>query len=66
MGEGVVNNKIEIKTYLDKKDLELYNKALFETNTKLLVEVQSLREKVHHLEELLKNIDSIPTIGANK
>lgn len=66
MGEGIVNNKLEIKAYLDKKDLELYYKVLFEQNFTLQLENERLKEKVQHLEELLVNMDSVPTIGGKK
>lgn len=51
-----MNNVLNIKTAIDKKDLEAFSQALMEQTVKLQVENQKLKEKVEHLEELLKNV----------
>ena len=51
-----MNNVLNIKTAIDKKDLEAFSQALLEQNVKLQIENQQLKEKVEHLEELLKHV----------
>jgi len=49
-------NTLSMKAYVDKKDLEAFSQALMEQTVKLQVENQKLKDKVEHLEELLKNV----------
>lgn len=56
------NETISFTQYVLKKDLETYSKALFKQVQALQLENAMLQSKLEHLEELLKNIDSIPTI----
>ena len=51
-----MNNIVNIKTAIDKKDLEAFSQALMNQVVKLQVENEKLKEKVEHLEELLKNV----------
>lgn len=56
------NETISFTQYVLKKDLETYSKALFKQVQALQIENAMLQSKLEHLEELLKNVDSIPTI----
>lgn len=49
-------NLLSFKAHVDKKDLEIFSQALMEQVVKLQVENQQLKEKVEHLEMLLKNV----------
>lgn len=46
---------IDLKAYVDRKDLELFTKKLFEEFMELKIENETLKEKLQHTEELLKN-----------
>lgn len=56
------NETISFTQYVLKKDLEAYSKALFKQVQALQIENTMLQSKLEHLEELLKNMDCIPTI----
>lgn len=57
----MMDNILSIKTYVAKKDLEAFSQALMEQTIALQIENQRLKEKLEHLEELLKN-SPIPII----
>lgn len=46
---------IDLKAYVDRKDLELFTKKLFEEFMQLKIENETLKEKLQHTEDLLKN-----------
>lgn len=50
-----MDNVVSIQKYIDKKDLESYAKALTEQTIKLQIENQQLKDRLEHLEELLKH-----------
>jgi len=54
-----LSNTVDFKTSIDKKDLEVFAKALFEQVTKLQIENRELTEQVAHLEELLMNVPNV-------
>jgi hypothetical protein len=54
-----MSNTVDFKTVVDKKDLEVFAKALFEQVTKLQIENRELTEQVAHLEELLMNVPNV-------
>ena len=54
-----MSNTVDFKTSIDKKDLEVFAKALFEQVTKLQIENRELTEQVAHLEELLMNVPNV-------
>jgi regulator of replication initiation timing len=56
------DNILSIKAHVAKKDLEAFSQALMEQTIALQIENQRLKEKLEHLEELLKN-SHIVTIG---
>lgn len=56
------DNLFSLKAHVAKKDLEAFSQALMEQTIVLQIENQRLKEKLDHLEELLKNAP-IPTIG---
>lgn len=51
-----MSNVLNIKTAIDKKDLEAFSQALMEQVVKFQIKNQQLKEKVEHLEELLKSV----------
>jgi predicted ArsR family transcriptional regulator len=53
---------ISFSHYVLAKDLEAYSQALFKQVQALQLQNAVLQSKLEHLEELLKNIDSVPTI----
>jgi hypothetical protein len=60
----MTNEVISFTQYVLRKDLEVYSQALFKQVQALQLENAMLHSKLEHLEELLKNIESIPIIGA--
>lgn len=58
-----MNNVLNIKTAIDKKDLEAFSQALMEQVVKLQIENQQLKEKVEHLEELLRGLPVLEIKG---
>lgn len=58
------NNTISFTQHVLKKDLEVYANALFKQTVALQIENEGLKEKLAHLEELLKGMESIPVIGS--
>ena len=57
------NNLVSLKGFVLKKDLEAFSQALLTANLKLQVENEELKNKLAHLEEMLKNSKEIPIIG---
>lgn len=58
------NEVISFTQFVLKKDLEVYSQALFKQIQALQLENVMLQSKLEHLEQLLKNMESIPIIGA--
>jgi hypothetical protein len=54
---------INFSTELDKKDLEVFCRALYKENFKLKIELERVQEKVEHLEMLLKGADVLHING---
>jgi len=61
MNEGKI---ISFSHYVLAKDLEVYSQALFKQVQSLQLQNAVLLSKLEHLEELLKNMESIPIIGS--
>lgn len=57
------NNLVSLKGFILKKDLEAFSQALLTANLRLQVENEELKNKLAHLEELIKNSKEIPIIG---
>ena len=53
---------IEMYAKVSKSDLEAFSKRLFKKVNYLEVENAVLKEKLMHLEELLKNVPSVPEL----
>lgn len=60
-----MSNVVDFTLKVKEKDLESLARVLSEKAIALMIENQRLQEKVAHLEELLKNTESVPTIGKN-
>lgn len=61
-----MNNKddqiVEFYAKIAKEDLESFTKRLFKKVNYLEVENALLKEKMSHLEELLKNVPTVPKL----
>ena len=57
---------VELKSFVEKKDLEVFTSALYKQYTELTVKCAQLEEQVAHLEELLKAVETVPIIGVQK
>ena len=62
----MINQEIPLKFTAEvlRKDLQAYSQALFKQVQYLQLQNQSLEAKVAHLEDLLKAVENVPTIGA--
>ena len=61
-----MSKKIDFKTTVKEKDLEVFAKALFEQVTKLQVENRELKDQVAHLEDLLMNVPNVLSFDKDK
>lgn len=55
------DNLVSLNQHILKQDLEAFSQALFKLNISLQIENEKLKEKLAHLEELLKSVD-VPII----
>ena len=54
---------IDFSAYVERKDLEVFARHLFESNVQLQLEIAQLKEKLSHAESLLIGLDIVPTLG---
>lgn len=61
-----MTKKINFKTTVKEKDLEVFAKALFDQVTKLQIQNRELKDQVEHLEELLMAVPNVLTFEKDK